>query len=248
MSEVAPPTEALAAALGQPLPPDAVERLATLVTLLRDWDRGMNLVGEREPEALWLKHVADSLLTARAIGAAPACLADVGSGNGLPGLVLASVWPECAVTLVESSARRCEFLEFAAGRLGLAAVSVVAARAEDAGRRPELREALALVTARRVAPLAVLLEYALPLLAPGGRAVLAKGRGLAEERAAAEGVPELLGGRWGAEIAVATPAALVAVGLPDPRRFVVVEKVEAGPERYPRRAGRPTKQPLGGGR
>ena len=99
-------------------------------------------------------------------------IADIGSGAGFPGLVLAAALPDARVTLVEASAKKCAFLDRAAGAMGID-VRVVAARAEewDAGMgRCDL------VTARAVAPLNVLVEYAAPLLVAGGSLVAWKGR------------------------------------------------------------------------
>lgn len=249
MSEVDVLLEA-GASLGLPLTSEQAERLLAYRELLLSWNQSMNLVGETEPAVVLHKHLVDGLVYSRAVAASGAgqadSLVDVGSGNGLPGLVLAIALPQTAVTLLESLTKRCNFLSAAAAHLGLDTLTVLNARAEDAARQPELREAFAVAVARRVAALPSLLEYVLPLVRVGGRAVLAKGEGLADELAAAHGVPELLGGAWGEPLALAAPAASVALGEPAQRRFVVVDKQSATPETYPRRVGKPTKQPLRG--
>lgn len=234
-----------AALLGCPLAPTQVDALLRYRDLLLSWNQAMNLVGEADPDLLLHKHLVDGLVYRAALGS-PTSLVDVGSGNGLPGVVLAIALPDTAVTLVESNLKRCTFLNEAGRSLGLGHLTVVAERAEDAGRSAELREAFAVAVARRVAALPVLLEYVLPLVAVGGRAVLAKGAGLDEELAASAGVPEKLGGRWGEALELTAPPASVALGEPATRRFVVVEKGAPTADAYPRRAGRPSKQPLRG--
>ncbi|MBI5831524.1 MAG: 16S rRNA (guanine(527)-N(7))-methyltransferase RsmG [Armatimonadetes bacterium] len=233
----------LAEALDRPLSPPELANCERYLELLLEWNQAMNLVGETAPEALWHKHLVDCLLYARAVGH-PASLVDVGSGNGMPGLVLGCVLPGTRVVLVESLVKRCTFLSEAARLLGLDNVEVVCARAEEIGQMPEHREVYHVATARRVAELAILCEYCLPLLAPGGRAVLAKGVDWEAEVAGAQGVPELLGGRFAPTIELPAPAASVAVGEPEVRRYVVVDKVEPTPQAYPRRPGRATKKPL----
>ncbi|MBI2299450.1 MAG: 16S rRNA (guanine(527)-N(7))-methyltransferase RsmG [Armatimonadetes bacterium] len=167
-------------------------------------------------------------------GTGPTSLVDIGAGAGLPGLVVKAALPELRVVLIESHQRRAAFIREAARAMGLD-VEVLPLRAEEAGRLPEHRERHDRVTARRVAELAVLYEYALPLLRPGGVAVLPKGEGLDDELTAAAGVAEKLGG--------GPPRTMEHRG----RRFVVVEKLSATPDAYPRAPGRPTKRPLRGG-
>ena len=102
--------------------------------------------------------------------------------------------PSLALTLVESHGRRCEFLETAIDELALDGVAVRRMRAEEAGRDPELREGFDLAVARAVAPLPVLVEYALPLLRPGGLLAAPKGSRARDELREAEAAIETLGG------------------------------------------------------
>lgn len=143
-------------------------------------------------------HVVDSLsgLHLVADAAARGPVVDLGSGGGFPGLPLAAALPGAEVLLVDSIAKKTRFLEVAVAAAGLAdRVHVVRARAEELGRDPGYREAAAVVTARAVAPLAELLQLALPLAAPGGRLVAWKrGPDLAREIAEARPALAALGG------------------------------------------------------
>jgi 16S rRNA (guanine527-N7)-methyltransferase len=162
-------------------------------------------------------------------------VADLGAGAGFPGLVLAAALPDAHVRLVESVGRKCDFLRRATAEARLTNVEVVNARAEDwpagAGEHD-------LVTARALAPLTVLVEYAAPLLAVGGHLVAWKGHVDAEEEA---------DGR----------AAAAALGLAPPRRedvpprpgadvrtLWVARKERASPAGYPRRPGMARKRPI----
>lgn len=162
--------------------------------------------------------------------------ADVGSGGGFPGLVMAAVRPGMRVHLVEPFKRRAAFLEEVARELGLRNVTVHAVRAEEAGRGP-LRDATALVTARAVAEMRELLEYTAPLTAPGGFMALPKGSSLPEELAAARPAMDALKCELAAIHRMrAEVSELLAVA--------VIRKMGHTPVRYPRRPGMPGKRPL----
>jgi len=130
------------------------------------------------------RHYAESLeiwrIGVEGYGRVPASVADVGSGGGFPGMVIACLEPDLPIVLIEPLQKRARLLEAMAQELVLGNVAVHAVRAEDSGHGP-LRDRCELVTARAVAPLAELLEYTVPLAAPGGSIVLPKGSGLERE-------------------------------------------------------------------
>lgn len=146
----------------------------------------LGLIGPLEPGRLWTRHLVNCGLVAPLIPEG-ATVADVGSGAGLPGLVLAATRPDIAITLIEPMERRVVWLEDEIVRLGLQNVTVLRARAEEVGGRFEV------VTARAVGALAKLLPLVVPLLAPGGRLALMKGAGVDDELAKADRVIRRLG-------------------------------------------------------
>lgn len=134
------------------------------------------LIGPREVPRLWERHLLNCAVLREAIGPA-AKVCDLGSGAGLPGVVLAIARPDLEVTLVEPLLRRTTFLEEVVSDLGLGGVDVVRGRAEVLhGRRT-----FEVVTARALAPLSRLLGWAMPLVAPGGALVAIKGSSLPRE-------------------------------------------------------------------
>jgi 16S rRNA (guanine527-N7)-methyltransferase len=181
-------------------------------------------------------HVADSLVALELPAVAAAReIADLGSGAGFPGLALAAALPAARVHLVESAAPKCAFLERATARAGITNAEVVHARAEeweDGG------EACDLVTARALAPLSVLAEYAAPLLRDQGVLVAWKGRRHAQEEA---------DGAYAAEQLGLEPVEIRRV-QPFPaardRHLYVMRKVAPTPPRFPRRPGMAVKRPL----
>jgi 16S rRNA (guanine527-N7)-methyltransferase len=185
-------------------------------------------------ESLELLRIAEGALG----GGGAIRYADIGTGGGWPGLVAACTRPGWEVHLVEPLQKRARFLAAAARELGLANVTVHAVRAEEAGRGP-LREACRLVTARAVAELRVVLEYAAPLAAIGGVIALPKGSRLGEELAAAEAAVAELGCELEGITAMRAEVSETVL-------VVLFRKRSACPARYPRRAGLPERRPIGG--
>jgi 16S rRNA (guanine527-N7)-methyltransferase len=184
-------------------------------------------------------HIADSLsgLEIEPLAAASR-VADLGSGAGLPGLVLAACRPDARFDLIESLGRKCEFLRDAAGRMGLENTSVVCERSEDwASSRG--REAYDAVTARAVGSLATLAELASPLLREGGVLVAWKGtRSDSEESELARAAPKLAMGPI--EVRSVRPYA----GSRD-RHIHLLRKNGPTPNGLPRRPGMAAKRPFG---
>jgi len=181
----APPAPASAADVFGPARPTALAYAVILAT--RGVQRG--LLGPREVPRLWDRHLLNCAVVADLIEQRRGTLLDLGSGAGLPGLVLAMVLPDVTVTLLEPMERRCRFLTECVTELGLANVSVLRGRAEDVTLRTDV------VTARAVAPLPRLAELALGVVRPGGMVLAIKGRTAAEELRAAGPVLRRIGAR-----------------------------------------------------
>jgi 16S rRNA (guanine527-N7)-methyltransferase len=217
------------------LPFEAVGRLGELHRLLVDDPLAPTAV--RDPRKVIDDHLADSLVALELEPVRRArTLADLGSGPGVPGLPLAIGLPEASVTLVESAARKCAFLERAIERCAVANARVVHARAES---WPERLESFDLVTARALGPLEVVVEYAAPLLAIGGTLVVWRGQ--------RDSVAEAAAARAAAEVGL-EPGEIVAV-KPYPaaqnRYLHLMSKVTQTPLGFPRRPGMALKRPLG---
>jgi 16S rRNA (guanine527-N7)-methyltransferase len=178
--------------LGVALAADQLGRLVSFVDLLGSWNRRVNLVGDRDPEVLARKHVPDCLALWPLLPPAGPVV-DVGSGAGLPGIVLGCLRPDLEIWLIESRRKRVSFLSEAKARLGLGMVTVLEGRAEEVSGRPELSHKTAALTARAFS-LESLLPLAEGLLAPGGR-VLAMQSGALSDAAASD-----LAGRFHLEL------------------------------------------------
>lgn len=157
------------AALGLAVTPTVVVRLLRYIELLERWNAAYNLTAVRDPQAMLVRHLLDSLSVAPWV-VGPRLL-DVGSGAGLPGIPLALLYPELHVTLLDSNRKKTRFLQQAVLELPLPKVEVVWGRVEH--YRPP--ERFTTVTARAVSELAQLWAWMQPLSMPGGRVLLMKG-------------------------------------------------------------------------
>jgi 16S rRNA (guanine527-N7)-methyltransferase len=202
-------------------------------------EAGFNVSGIKDPAEIERSHFLDSLslLRLRVVSVA-GLIADVGSGGGLPALVLALALPDARITAIESQRKKCDHIERTAAFLALNNVCVCCARAEDHARA-EGGDFYDVVISRAVASLPVVIEYSLPLLRVGGTMVAMKGRISDDERTQASRALGILGGD---DLQVARldpfPGARDRVGY-------VAKKLWPSPSAYPRRAGMPLKRPLG---
>ena len=165
--------------------PQASKQLNRYVDILLDDGLTWGLLGPREGERVWTRHIANSIALVDAI---PEGLrvADIGSGAGLPGIPVALVRPDLRVTLVEPLQRRAEFLQLAVGRLEIQdRVTVIRARAEELATDQKQSAPFDIVTCRAVAPLAKLLGWTANLFLPGGQLLALKGQSAEQEVAKA---------------------------------------------------------------
>lgn len=205
-------------------------RLQRYAQLLLDWNRTVNLTGARtlpEIEA----QIADADVLLAVDWETVRSAIDIGSGGGLPAIPLALALPMVEFSLLEASARKCAFLEHAAGTLDLGNVRVLAGRAEDLGRRAELREQFDRAISRAAARPGVLLELALPFVKPGGELIAQVTS--ADPRVLRAAAARLGGG----EPRLAYPAGPGSA-------LLVISKTAHTPGDYPRRVGVPTRRPL----
>ncbi len=211
--------------------PEAQAALAEYAALVLAAAGVQNVTAARSHDAI-AQQIDDSLTLLPYVRAP---LVDIGSGGGFPAIPI-SIVTRHAATLIESVAKKARFLERVVTQLGLPA-RIVAARAETVAREPDLRGYFASATARAVGPLATVLELTIPFLAVGGIAVLQRGRPDADERRMLQDAALMLGAEFVGEERIAST---------DERRILLVRKVAATAERFPRRVGMPAKRPLCG--
>jgi len=213
------------------------------------WNARANLTAITDDASIQIKHFLDSLSCLTAISDFPSQfevwnlkseirVVDVGAGAGFPGLPLKIVCPSMRLTLIEATGKKVAFLDHIVAALGLRNVTVIKGRAEEVGRNRAHREQYDWAVARAVAEMPTLVEYLLPLVKVGGKALAQKGEAAPAEVATAETAIHHLGGRLNRLLP------LELHGIAETRYLVMIDKIAATPEKYPRRPGMPAKRPI----
>jgi len=205
--------------------------------MLLSWNERMNLTAITEAGEVEVKHFLDSLLLLSAVEIPPsASLIDVGTGAGFPGVPVKIMRPALSLTLLDSLNKRMSFLTALSQALGQEN-RMIHGRAEEYGRRPELREEFDFATARAVAALPALCEYCLPFVRVGGVFAALKGPDMGHEAASSSKAIGILGGSLREIKEFSLPGGHL-------RSIVLIEKISQTPAKYPRAAVKITKTPL----
>jgi 16S rRNA (guanine527-N7)-methyltransferase len=219
--------------------PTVIQQFLRYRQELLDWNTRFNLTAITDPEEVLIKHFLDSLSLLLLYNRAAARLLDIGAGAGFPGLALKIVRPDWQVTLLEATGKKVAFLRHVIEALQLEGVEAVHGRAEELAHNGTFRASFDVVTARAVASLPKLLEYAAPFCRVGGQIILPKKGSLAEEMAHGKRAARQVGAVFKDNVPVTLP------GLEDGRRLLVWEQVRNCPARFPRGGSVIAKKPLG---
>ena len=221
------------------LSPDQLSAFERYADELIHWNERFNLTAINDPINIEIKHFLDSMTCYLVLSASKSeRVIDVGTGAGFPGLPLKIINPQLKLSLIESIGKKVEFCRHMIEILNLNGVELIHNRVENVGHKDEHRQVYDWAVARAVAAMPVLVEFLLPLLRVGGKAVLLKGETGPAEAHAAEEALRILGGKLEQIIPVELPRVV------ESRYLIVVEKYAATPHKYPRRVGIPAKRPL----
>ncbi len=231
---------------GMSLDGDQLRQLAMYRELLFTSNQTTNLTAVRDLAGIERRLILESLRLVAPLRKLPGIdtssrrsVIDLGTGGGLPGLVLAIACPEYSVFLLDATGKKVAFLDRVVQSLSLANATTIHARAEEIGHQPRYRNAFDIVSARAVATLPALLELGLPLLRTGGHLLLPKGTAIDDELAAGHRAAAILGGE------IVSADLLPDAGSTIETRLVIARKRSPTPAAYPRRTGIPSKSPLG---
>ena len=225
-----------AQALGITLTEEQLSQFEEYYALLTEWTKRINLTAITDPADVAVRHFLDSISCAQSTLFVPEeTVIDVGSGAGFPGLPLAICFTGTSFVLLDSLQKRVQFLNAVISALGLTHVTAIHARAEDAAHG-ELRERFGIALSRAVAPLNVLCELCLPFVRVGGHMLAMKGKQATQEQEEAANAIRILGGNNKTSL---------PVSIDDhTRRLILIEKTADTPLKYPRKAGKPSKNPI----
>lgn len=225
---------------GWTLSDQQMDQFHNYLLLLQEWNEKVNLTAITEEEEVYLKHFYDSLTPAKYVDMASKAysLCDVGSGAGFPSIPLKILFPNLQVTIVDSLRKRIDFLEKVVDQLGLEGFHLYHSRAEDFGQDKQFRGQFDYVTARAVARMSVLAEYCMPLNKKDGVFVAMKASSAPEELEDAKKAIATLGGKVREDIQFDLPQDA------GERHIILIDKKKETPNKYPRKAGKPNKNPL----
>ncbi len=207
--------------------------------ILVEWNQKMNLTGIEDEREVFIKHFLDSV---SAINTnyikEDSSIIDVGTGAGFPGLPLKICYKNLELTLLDSLNKRINFLQEVSNQVNLEGIKFIHGRAEDFGKSEEYREKYDIATARAVAGLPILMELCVPFVKVGGHFICLKGPNANLELEESKLAMETLGVEFIEKIDVELPE------LQLDHNILVFKKVKNTPEKYPRKAGKPSKNPL----
>lgn len=208
--------------------------------LLQEWNQKVNLTAITEEEEVYLKHFYDSLTLALHVDLndQPLSLCDVGSGAGFPSIPLKILFPQLKLTIVDSLRKRIDFLQKVVDQLSLEGVHLYHDRAETFGQNKEFRGQFDITTARAVARMSVLAELCMPLNKKDGVFAAMKASSAEEELADAKKAIATLGGKVREDIRFELPEDA------GERHIILIDKKKETPNKYPRKPGKPNKNPL----
>lgn len=214
------------------------ENLSKYEKILLEYNEVMNLTAITEHEEILEKHFLDSITLILSEKLTEGCsLIDIGAGAGFPSMPVKIVREDINLTMLDSLNKRVNFLNTVVDNLGLKNAKAVHFRAEEGGKNKELREKFDVATARAVADLAVLAEYAIPFVKVGGYFVAMKGNAPEEEINGAKRAIKEMGGKIEEVKEIVLPSGINHC-------LVIIKKVLNTPSKYPRKAGKPGKEPL----
>lgn len=218
------------------LPQIKTEKFENFKELLLYYNEKFNLTSVTDEKGVKYKHFLDSV-AGESYFSKGASVLEIGSGGGFPSIPLKLLRDDLSFTLVESTAKKCAYLEEIIEKLSLSGMKVLNLRAEEGAKRENLREKFDAVCARAVARLNTLTEYCLPFVKIGGVFIAYKGES-AEELQEAERAIELLGGKVEEVIKYSLPEGC------GERSLIIVRKIKTTPPAYPRGRGLERKKPI----
>jgi 16S rRNA (guanine527-N7)-methyltransferase len=216
---------------------EIIEKFKIYKNLLISWNEKINLTSITDDRNVAIKHFLDSISISKYIVNKNTKLLDVGTGAGFPGIPLKILYKDLNVTLLDSLKKRVTFLQKVIDQTSINGINCIHGRAEDFGKNKNYREKFNFVTARAVARLPILIEYCLPFLELNGIFIAMKGNSDEEIKDSKKAL-EMLGGE------IINVEKFELPYNKENRSVIIIQKQRQTPTRFPRKAGKPTSNPL----
>lgn len=214
-----------------------LEQFYTYMNLLIEWNKKINLTTIIEPKEIIIKHFVDCGTILKYLKDGENVI-DIGTGAGFPGIPVKILNENLNVTLVDSLNKRINFLNEVCIALDLKNIELIHSRAEDLAKNKSYRENFDKSVSRAVANLTTLAEYDLPFIKKGGQMIAMKGFEIDEELQNAEKAINILGGK------IKEVNKFTLIDTDNKRSIVLIDKVKPTPKQFPRKAGKPLKEPI----
>ena len=221
--------------IGIKLPDEQLNEFYEYMQLLLEWNEKMNLTAITDPEEVIKKQFVDSITIKKYIKE-KSRLIDVGTGAGFPGIPLKIVDKSIKLTLLDSLNKRINFLNEIIEKLNLKEVNTIHSRAEEYAKN-KVRESYDVAVSRAVADLPILLEYLMPYVKLNGICICMKGPKAQEELERSKKAINILGGKL-------EEVEKITIDEEMERNLIIIRKIKDTPNKYPRKAGMPTKNPI----
>ena len=227
----------LARMINDELTEDQLENFFKYMNLLLEWNEKINLTAITDVDDIILKHFIDSMTVLKYIEKDKSII-DVGTGAGFPGIPIAIMREDVKITLLDSLNKRINYLNEVCSELKINNIETIHGRAEEAGQNKKYREKYDIAVSRAVANMTTLSEYLIPFVKVGGICICMKGSEIDHELEQAKFAIKELGGKI---------EKVEKFNLPDSdieRNIVIIKKIKTTPNKYPRKAGMPSKMPI----
>lgn len=218
---------------------DLIDKFKTYKELLKEWNEKINLTAITDDDEIDIKHFLDSITVLKTgyIKSGDTII-DIGTGGGFPGIPIKILKDDTKVVLLDSLNKRINFLNEVINELNLKNITTIHGRAEDFGKDENYREKFDIVVSRAVASLNILSEYCIPFVKVGGNFIALKGPDIKNEIEESKNALKILGGEIIDKIEIKLPSSDITHYL------VVIKKIKETSKKYPRKAGKPKKNPL----
>lgn len=213
---------------------EQIEKFYKYMNLLIEWNQKINLTAIVEPKEIIQKHFIDSMSVLNYIQDKKNII-DVGTGAGFPGIPIKIANPNINVTLLDSLQKRVNFLSEVVSQLELDKIKAVHSRAEDYAK--ENRESYDVAISRAVANMSTLVEYLLPYVKQDGIVICMKGPNIEDELEKSKKAISILGGKI-------EHIEHLLLDEEMERNLIIIRKIKPTPKQYPRKAGKPAKEPI----